>query len=58
MKEIQQAFCADGFFTDTPPDEIKALEAEQAELEAQIEALMGRWEAVEGELEALGAVDG
>jgi ATPase subunit of ABC transporter with duplicated ATPase domains len=50
---IQQAYCEPGFFDETPPDEVAALEKEESELRPRIEALMADWERIELELEEL-----
>jgi ABC-type multidrug transport system ATPase subunit len=53
-KEIVALYCTDGFFDRTSKAEITALEKEQRDLDAKLEALIGEWEAIEGELAELG----
>jgi len=52
---INETFCDPTYFEKTPPKEVAKLEREQKELNATIEELMGEWERIETELEALGA---
>ncbi|MBW2454862.1 MAG: ABC-F family ATPase, partial [Deltaproteobacteria bacterium] len=54
LAEIQEQYCEPGFFERTPPEEIAAVEREQAELGPRIEELMAEWEQLETELEQLG----
>jgi ATPase subunit of ABC transporter with duplicated ATPase domains len=53
-QEIQDLYCAPGFYQRTTNEQIAALEAEAAGLGPRIEALMAEWEALERELAALG----
>ncbi len=50
---IEARFCEDGFFTDTPPDDIAALHNEQAAIEEKVLDAMERWESAEQGLAAL-----
>ena len=50
IAEIDEAFCADGFFDTTPPDRVRRLEAERERLQGKAEELMADWERVEAEL--------
>ncbi len=47
MQEIDAAFCAPGFYTDTPDGEVKQLQIERSELEREVEDLTGEWERAE-----------
>jgi ABC-type multidrug transport system ATPase subunit len=49
---ILERFCAPGFYEQTPPTEIAALEAEEKALHPKIAALVADWEALENELDA------
>ena len=51
---IVELYCSQGFFERTDGAEISRLEAEQAELEKRIDALMLEWEKLESELATLG----
>jgi ATPase subunit of ABC transporter with duplicated ATPase domains len=51
---ITDLYCTPGFFERTSKDEVAALEREQADLGPRIDALMARWEEVEGEIARLG----
>lgn len=51
---IQAQWCEPDFYQRTEKATIEALEREEAELAARIEALMHEWEAVEAEIAALG----
>jgi hypothetical protein len=44
MRQIDDAFCAPGFYDDTPADEVKELQIERAELEREVENLTAEWE--------------
>jgi ATPase subunit of ABC transporter with duplicated ATPase domains len=50
IAEIDARFCEPAFYESTPADQVAGLEAERADLQGQIENLMGRWESVEREL--------
>ena len=52
--EIHAAYASDGFFERTPQAEVDALVGEEAALATKIDALMAEWEALEGEIAALG----
>jgi ATPase subunit of ABC transporter with duplicated ATPase domains len=54
LAEIRERYCQPGFFEATPPAEVSALQAEEARLGPEIEALMGEWESVEEQLATLG----
>ncbi|HEU4403785.1 MAG TPA: ABC-F family ATP-binding cassette domain-containing protein [Polyangiaceae bacterium] len=54
-KAIQELYCTPGFFEETPPERLAALEAEDKELAALVEARTAEWERLEAELAALGA---
>jgi ATPase subunit of ABC transporter with duplicated ATPase domains len=51
VAEIDEAFCAPGYYEETPPAEITGLEGERASLEERMQTLMEEWEEVERELE-------
>ena len=53
IAEIQEFYCAPGFFESTPKDEIAALESEESELRPRVESLMTDWERIETELAEL-----
>ncbi len=53
LKEIDELFCRPGYFEETPPEKVSALEGERAELEDSVERLMADWESVSQELAAL-----
>ena len=50
IHEIDQEFCAPGYFAQTPPDEVRGLERERADLRRELADLMAEWEALESEL--------
>ena len=50
IEAIDAAFCRDGFFDDTDPAKIRAMQNERADLEAEIAAFMEEWESIEAEL--------
>ncbi|MCU0683388.1 MAG: ABC-F family ATP-binding cassette domain-containing protein [Polyangiaceae bacterium] len=54
-KAIQELYCTAGFFENTPPERVAALEAEDKDLIGRIESLTAEWEKVEAEIESLGA---
>jgi ATPase subunit of ABC transporter with duplicated ATPase domains len=53
VAEIDALFCRPGYFEDTPPREVAALQDERAALRARTEELMDEWAEVEREIEAL-----
>ncbi|HEU4535202.1 MAG TPA: hypothetical protein VFS00_13835, partial [Polyangiaceae bacterium] len=53
-KAIQELYCTPGFFEQTPPDRIAALEAEDKSLITRVESLTAEWEKLEAEIESLG----
>ena len=52
LAAIDGSFAAPRFFTDTPAPEVRALQAERAELEQRLERLMSEWERLESEVAA------
>ena len=52
---IQARFCEPGFFERSKPDEVSRLQAEEKSLESRITELVADWEALEREIEAMGA---
>jgi ATPase subunit of ABC transporter with duplicated ATPase domains len=54
-KAIQEMYCTPGFFEETPPERVAALDAEDKELAALVDARTADWERLEAEIEALGA---
>ncbi|MEX2581816.1 MAG: ATP-binding cassette domain-containing protein, partial [Gemmatimonadota bacterium] len=55
LAEIDEAFCAPGYYEATPPDEVQRLEGERTGLQEKLERLMEEWGGVERELEAAGS---
>jgi ATPase subunit of ABC transporter with duplicated ATPase domains len=53
--EINEIFCDPGFYDRSGADEVRELEAEQADLRVRIEKLTRDWESAEEELTALSA---
>jgi hypothetical protein len=53
QKAIDLLYCGEGFFAKTSKEELAKLEAEKAELVAEIDRLMKEWEALEAEISAL-----
>ncbi len=51
LAEIDARFCEVGFYDRASPEEVQALEARRAELEAAIRKAMEEWETIEEELE-------
>jgi ATPase subunit of ABC transporter with duplicated ATPase domains len=51
VAEIDQAFCAPGFYDTTGPDAISQLDGERAELQRELDRLLGEWERVELQIE-------
>ncbi len=49
-QEIDTLFCRPGYYEDTPPEEIRALEEERDRLQGEVEDLLARWEAAAQEL--------
>jgi ATPase subunit of ABC transporter with duplicated ATPase domains len=56
-REITELYYSPGFYERTSREELAALEAEQARLGPQIDALMAEWETVEQELATLESSD-
>jgi len=54
VREIDETFCAPGFYDATGPEQITALEAERSDLQAAIERDTAAWEEAERGLERLG----
>jgi ATPase subunit of ABC transporter with duplicated ATPase domains len=54
IAEIDTLFCGPGYYDRTPPDDVVKLESERARLQQRVERMMGEWEGVEAELEAIG----
>jgi ATPase subunit of ABC transporter with duplicated ATPase domains len=52
MGEIDRAFARAGYFTDTPPAQVKERQDERERLQARVERLMEEWETLETELSA------
>jgi ATPase subunit of ABC transporter with duplicated ATPase domains len=52
IARVDALFAAPGYFTQTPPDAVKASQRERDRLQAQVERLMEEWEAVEREIGA------
>jgi ATPase subunit of ABC transporter with duplicated ATPase domains len=46
IAEIDQLFCAPGYYERTPPDQVVALEHERARLRSEVERLTGEWDEV------------
>jgi ATPase subunit of ABC transporter with duplicated ATPase domains len=46
IAEIDDAFCAPGYYDRTPPDDVVALEKERAALQADVERLTAEWDEV------------
>ncbi|MEQ8330420.1 MAG: ABC-F family ATP-binding cassette domain-containing protein [Longimicrobiales bacterium] len=53
VAEIDALFCRPGYFEDTPPDEVAALQEERADRQARADAWMEEWADVERKIEAL-----
>jgi ATPase subunit of ABC transporter with duplicated ATPase domains len=56
IAEIDATFSRAGYFESTAPDRVQALQGERSGIQSRVERLMGEWESVEAELEALGPV--
>jgi ATPase subunit of ABC transporter with duplicated ATPase domains len=50
LAAIRASYCRAGFFESTPPAEVAALQAEEAKLAPEIEALVAEWEKLEADL--------
>ncbi|HUF76663.1 MAG TPA: ABC-F family ATP-binding cassette domain-containing protein [Longimicrobiales bacterium] len=46
IAEIDEAFCAPGYYERTPADEVVALEQERSRLQSEVERLTGEWDEV------------
>jgi ABC-type multidrug transport system ATPase subunit len=53
LAEINESYCAPGFFERTPLGEVEQLQQERARLEAELSTLTAQWESLELELAAL-----
>jgi len=53
VEEIDGIFCRPGYYEETPPERISALERERDDVQARVDGLMGEWENVERALETL-----
>jgi ATPase subunit of ABC transporter with duplicated ATPase domains len=53
-RAIEQLYAEPGFFQRTAPEEVQALQREDAELATQIERWLAEWEEVEKEIASLG----
>jgi ABC-type multidrug transport system ATPase subunit len=53
MKEIDEAFCSDGYYERTSPDEVTRMEQERADLAKAVEGAMEAWSSVEARIEEL-----
>lgn len=53
VAEIDALFCRPGYFEDTPPDEVAALQEERAERQGRADAWMEEWADLERKIEAL-----
>jgi ATPase subunit of ABC transporter with duplicated ATPase domains len=53
VADIDRRFCQPDYFSRTPVDEVRALEAERQRLQAELAGLLAEWEAIEGEAAAL-----
>ena len=50
VAEIDGIFCEPTYYERTPPDEVKALEAERTSLQSEVAHLMSEWECAEEEI--------
>ncbi len=50
IESIDTAFCRDGFFDDTDPAKIRAMQQQRADLQTEVATLMEEWERIETEL--------
>jgi len=55
IHEINEVFCDPTFFERTPHAKVTKMEKEQKDLSGQVDALMGEWEGLEQQIEALEA---
>jgi ATPase subunit of ABC transporter with duplicated ATPase domains len=53
QKAIEGLYCSQGFFELTAPETVQALEQEKIELAERLQALLGQWETLEQQIEAL-----
>ena len=53
--EIDELFCRPGYYEQTPPDDVRALEDERSRLKSEVAELTSEWERTEEELSALKA---
>ena len=53
--EIDELFCQPGYYEQTPPDDVRALEDERSRLKSEVAELTSEWERTEEELSALKA---
>ncbi len=51
--EIDELFCQPGYYEQTPPDDVRALEDERSRLKSEVADLTSEWEWTEEELGAL-----
>ncbi len=51
LKQIDEIFCRPNYYDETPPAEIKALEAERTDLERDVAYMTAEWERAEQELD-------
>jgi len=52
VAEIDELFCQPGYYEQTPPDDVRALEDERARLKGEVADLTGEWERTGEELSA------
>ncbi len=50
VAKIDEVFCEPTYYERTPPDEVKALEAERTSLQNEVANLMSEWECAEQEI--------
>ncbi len=53
VAEIDEAFCADGYWERTPPDEIAELQRERAELSERVDRALTEWSSLEDRIAEL-----
>jgi ATPase subunit of ABC transporter with duplicated ATPase domains len=53
IEEIDRVFCEPGYYEKTAAPQVAELEGQRTDLQRKVERLMGEWERVESELEAL-----
>ena len=51
LKQIDELFCQPNYYDETPPEEIKVLEAERTDLERDVAYMTADWERAEQELD-------